>query len=191
MNTLGWIFILAGLMVVRSVYKGRIKEIGVDLSDGFLAFVQGDVKGLQGVLARTGEGFVPAVGVTGTAIGGAAGNWATGIISQYKLGNVKPHVAEAAKKYGQQFGVKDIGGYRAVGSVSNSDHPKGRALDFMIDAKTDKARGDALAAALLADPMVTYVIWDKKINTKDGRDWRDYEGPSDHTDHVHASFKEV
>lgn len=191
MNTIGWLLILGGFLLGRAVIRGRVMNLGEDLSDALLAIVRGDTKEFTAVLNRTGEGFIPEVGVTGDAVGGAAANGAWAITGQikYKLGNVKPHVAAAASKYGPQFGITDIGGYRAVGSVPGSDHPKGLALDFMIDAKKDKARGDALAAALLQDPQVKYVIWDKRINDRrNSKGWQPYSGPSDHTDHVHASF---
>lgn len=193
MNTLGWILILASLLMIRSVMKGRVMNIGEDLSDAFLALVQGDTDELTAVLKREGDGFIPAEGVMGSAVGGAAGNAAQAIVAAYKLGPVKAHVKKAAEHFGPRFGIKDIGGWRAVGSVKNSDHPKGLALDFMVSAKSpeSKARGDALAAALLNERgqwKVKYVIWNKKINQGNG--WESYSGPSDHTDHVHASFYE-
>ena len=55
MNTLGWIFILAGILLARSVSKGRVMNIGEDLSDGFLAFAQGDQDKLKEVFSRTGD----------------------------------------------------------------------------------------------------------------------------------------
>ncbi len=194
MNTIGWILILAGIWLGRAVVRGRVTNVGEDLSDAALAIVRGDTKGFTEVMNRVGEGFVPAVGVTGEAVGGAAADGAWAITGQlkYKLGKVKPHVAAAASKYGPAYGITDIGGFGG-GSVPGSDHPKGLALDFMVSAKKadSKKRGDALAAALLADPQVKYVIWDKRIDNKDGKGWHSYSGPSDHTDHVHASFKEM
>jgi hypothetical protein len=121
-------------------------------------------------------------GGTGTFVPRTVGD------GKYNLGPVKPHVAAAARTYGIRFGIDDIGGF-GPGSVSGSDHPRGLALDFMVSASKEQAKGDALAAALLADPSVTYVIWNRKINTKNGKGWRAYFGPSAHTDHVHASFK--
>lgn len=192
MNTLAWVLILGAILIMRAIYKGRLMNIGEDLSDGFLALVSGDDKKFTEVLARTGDSATPTAGIGGSLPGFVGGQFADATVGSYKLGGVKAHVKAAAEKYGPQFGIKDIGGYRAVGSVSNSDHPKGLALDFMVSAKTDKARGDALANALLADPQVTYVIWDKRIHSRDARGWRPYSGgPSDHTDHVHASFKAV
>lgn len=191
MNTLAWILILSGLWLGRAVLRGRVMNIGEDLSDAALAVVRGDTAEFTKVMARTGEGFIPAVGVTGEAVGSTAADAAWAITGQvkYQLGSVKSHVAAAASKYGPKYGIKEIGGYRSKGSVPNSDHPKGLALDFMVSAKDpeSKKRGDALAAELLTDPLVTYVIWNKQINSKNG--WKPYNGPSDHTDHVHASFK--
>jgi hypothetical protein len=154
--------------------------------------LQDPVGGPVGVVRDVLSGKVPTPGVQKvTPAGGASGGSGGSIPSvsgKYKLGAVKPHVEAAANKYGPKFGISDIGGLGG-GSVPNSDHPRGLALDFMISAKTDLARGNALAAALLADSSVTYVIWNRKINSKNGKGWRAYFGPSNHTDHVHASFK--
>lgn len=190
MNTLAWILILSAIILARAVMKGRVMNIGEDLSDAFLALVRGESKDLEEVFARTGDGITPASGVVGASIGSTAANAAWRIVGKYTLGNVKPHVAAAAKRYGEAYGIKTVYGYRSTGSVPNSDHPKGLALDFMVSAKSaeSKERGDALASALLQDSQVTYVIWNKKIRKRGESEWRDYSGPSDHTDHVHASF---
>lgn len=55
MNTLGWFLILLGGLVVRSVFKGRVMNIGEDLSDAFLAIVSGKSDDLQEVFNRTGD----------------------------------------------------------------------------------------------------------------------------------------
>lgn len=111
----------------------------------------------------------------------------------YDLGNVKPWVKAAANSLGKKFGIKDIGGWRAQGSVPGSLHPKGRAIDLMTSNKSvgqnlaDFARANAKALG------ITEVIWNRKIWTtrraKEG--WRPYSGPSDHTDHVHLSFQDT
>jgi hypothetical protein len=107
----------------------------------------------------------------------------------YALGAVKPHVKKAAEYFGQKHGYSVVYGWRAVGSVPNSDHPKGLALDFM---GSNKAKGDALATDALAQKAtfgITYVIWRRRINK--GAGWEYYDGPSDHYDHVHISFGET
>lgn len=55
MNTIAWVLILIGVLVARATSKGRIMNIGEDLSDSFLALVSGDFKGVTAVLGRTGD----------------------------------------------------------------------------------------------------------------------------------------
>lgn len=105
----------------------------------------------------------------------------------YKLGAVKPSVVAAVNYFGPKYGIKTVYGWRAVGSVPDSDHPKGLAADFMT---RDKNVGDALAADLVANASawnIKYVIWWRKIWTPE-KGWHNYTGPIPHTDHVHASF---
>lgn len=105
----------------------------------------------------------------------------------YDLGDVKPWVADAADTLGKKFGISTIGGWRAHGSVPNSDHPKGLALDLMTRSK---AVGDKLADFAVKNAKalgITYVIWWHQIWTP-GKGWHKYTGPSPHTDHVHVSF---
>jgi hypothetical protein len=105
----------------------------------------------------------------------------------YRLGQVEAHVRKAADYFGERHGISNIGGWRAKGSVPGSDHPKGLALDYMTRSKS---KGDALARDLIANAKawnVKYVIWWRQI-WHPGKGWSDYDGPSDHTDHVHASF---
>lgn len=115
----------------------------------------------------------------------------TGKSRKYGLQGVSSATSKAADYFGSKYGIKTIGGYRPHGSVPGSDHPKGRALDYMIDnIKNGKATGDALANDLIKNYKawnVKYVIWNRYIWSP-GKGWRRYSGPSPHTDHVHASF---
>jgi hypothetical protein len=54
-NTLAWVFILGGILMMRQVAKGRVLNIGEDLSDAFLAGVAGDSAGVVAVLKRKGD----------------------------------------------------------------------------------------------------------------------------------------
>lgn len=183
MNTVAWLLILGALLLIRQVFKGRVMNLGEDLSDSFLAILQGDADGLTEVLSRTGE----ATTVSEAPPASTGMGVAPSVDGNYKLNGVKPVAKAAADHFGVKYGIKDIGGV-GKGSVRDSDHPNGLALDFMTK---DKAKGDALAADLVANAKtwhVKYVIWYKRINTLDGRGWRPYSGPSNHTDHVHASF---
>lgn len=109
----------------------------------------------------------------------------------YSLGTVKPWVASAADLIGNMFGITTVGGYREHGSVKNSDHPKGLALDFMTN---NQNTGNAIrdyAIQHAGQLGVHYVIYNRKIYTSEN-EWqpRDYDGPSPHTDHVHISFND-
>ncbi len=112
----------------------------------------------------------------------------TGGSHNYKLKGVTSTTSKAANYWGGKYGIKDVGGYREHGSVPGSDHPKGKALDFMT--YKDKKKGTALANDIVKNYkawQVKYVIWNKHIWSP-GRGWRKYSGPSPHTDHVHVSF---
>jgi len=78
-------------------------------------------------------------------------------------------------------------GWRATGSVPDSDHPKGLAADVVI---TSRSMGDQIAQWFIDHAGVfgtKYVIWQRRIWTP-SQGWHPYSGPSPHTDHVHISF---
>jgi len=105
----------------------------------------------------------------------------------WDLGKVKPWVKSAGEYFGKKYDIKNIGGWRAQGSVPGSLHPKGRALDLMTSSRS---KGDQIAADAIKNHKalgVTQVIWYRRIWTPE-RGWHPYSGPSAHTDHVHLSF---
>jgi hypothetical protein len=133
-------------------------------------------------------------GAIGQAVGGITANFTYsngGISRKYHLSRVSSNTAKAADYFGSMFGIRNIGGYSAHGSVPGSDHPKGRALDFMINnMKNGHSIGTALANRVIQNAKawnVKYVIWNRYIWFP-GRGWHKYSGPSPHTDHVHVSF---
>ncbi len=105
------------------------------------------------------------------------------------LGDIKPWVTDAARYFGCQFGKPVMHG---VGPRPNpSDHPRGLALDFMVDRRT----GDALASCALNNWEaldIKYMIWRQRITFGSG--WErmaDRGGPTaNHMDHVHVSFED-
>jgi hypothetical protein len=104
-----------------------------------------------------------------------------------RLGPVQPHVRTAAEVLGCAFGKPTVLGIAGRGGPS--DHPKGRALDFLVDRPT----GDALAACAVRNREalgVSYVIWRQRIDTGGGfRPMEDRGSPTaNHFDHVHVSF---
>lgn len=62
-----------------------------------------------------------------------------------------------------------------------------------IDVDKDGIVVNELLAAVVRDPRVAYVIWNKRIAsaTDDGIpwDWEPYDGENDHTHHIHISIK--
>jgi len=108
-------------------------------------------------------------------------------VSEAGLGAVKPFVRTAAQLLGCKFGKPTMYGVAGRGGVS--DHPSGKAVDFMVDRST----GDALAACALRNKAalgITYVIWRQRINF--GQGWQGMEDrggvTANHYDHVHVSF---
>lgn len=105
---------------------------------------------------------------------------------KYHLGKVSTNTAAAADYFGNKFGIKTVYGFGA-GSVPGSDHPKGRALDYMIKSRS---QGTALANDVIKNASkwkIKYVIWNRYIwNPQQG--WHHYSGKNPHTDHVHVSF---
>lgn len=105
-----------------------------------------------------------------------------------QLGAVKPHVRAAATFIGCRYGEPTVLG--VAGRAGTSDHPSGKALDFMVD----KATGNAIAACALRNQEelgVSYVIWRQRINFGSG--WKPMEDrggdTANHMDHVHVSFE--
>ncbi|WP_139307033.1 hypothetical protein [Modestobacter sp. DSM 44400] len=100
-----------------------------------------------------------------------------------------------------------IGGWRAAGSVPDSDHPKGKAIDVMVTTNGQNAAGvqqrlgDDIATYMTRNATtlgVKYVIWDNRIWTPRSG-WRTYcrstcpQGSVNptylHQDHVHISVQ--
>jgi len=97
-------------------------------------------------------------------------------------------VRSAAQFLGCTFGEPTVLG--VAGRSNASDHPRGRALDFMVD----RATGDRLAACAIRhreELGISYVIWRQRIDTGSGfRPMADRGSPTaNHFDHVHVSFE--
>lgn len=92
--------------------------------------------------------------------------------------------------------LTSIYGWRSSSDYS-TDHPNGRAVDFMIPSyKTNKAQGDLVAAYVIANGKnmhVTYVIWQQRIYTMSSGKWKAMANrgsdTANHKDHVHVSFE--
>lgn len=87
----------------------------------------------------------------------------------------------------QLFPKLTIYGWRSVGSVPNSDHPKGKALDIM---NPTSGQANAIIITFMGLPGATYWIWNRERAARN-KGWKveKYLGPSPHLDHVHLSFE--
>ncbi len=103
------------------------------------------------------------------------------------LGGVTKAARAAAGFFGCRFGEPTM--YGVAGRGGASDHPSGRAVDFMVG----RATGDALAACALENMDtfgISYVIWRQRINYGSGWVGMEDRGgvTANHVDHVHVSF---
>lgn len=103
------------------------------------------------------------------------------------FGSVDGGVAAAGEQLRCAFGVDRV--YGVAGRSNASDHPAGKALDFMVD----RATGERLAEYALANRErlgISYVIYRQRIDTGDGWESMEDRGgvTANHMDHVHISF---
>jgi len=144
MSTIGWVFILIGVLIIRQVAKGRVLNTMEDLSDAFLAIVSGDSQGLTGVVTRTGdynqpsqavinEGAAPAQGIANAKLLDAAvalGNsakgyrWAATGPNYYDCSGLVYRAAQRVGYTGRRFttaDVDDVKSFQPVDKPSNGD----------------------------------------------------------------------
>jgi hypothetical protein len=180
MNTLAWVFIFVGFVVIRSASKGRgLSAIPTDLGDLFTAILSNDMTSVKDVLNRqTVSADEP------TRIWKAKPD-------TYNLGKVDPTLNAIANDVGARFALTTIGGYRA--SDPYPDHPSGKAADFMVG--NDTAKGDAIVAYLQANAGafgVKYLMWRQRSWTPE-RGWKAMtsrgSATANHMDHVHLTIK--
>ncbi|GAA2871206.1 hypothetical protein GCM10010472_30730 [Pseudonocardia halophobica] len=133
--------------------------------------------------AETSASSAP--GSAGGENGPVARNCAAGTTG---FGAVAAGVAEAGEQLRCMFGVDTV--YGVAGRSNASDHPAGKALDFMAT----RASGDRLAEYATANMKrlgISYVIYRQRINTGGG--WESMEdrggATANHMDHVHISFE--
>lgn len=103
------------------------------------------------------------------------------------FGAVAASTATAGQQLRCMFGVDTV--YGVAGRASTSDHPKGKALDFMVD----QATGEKLAAYArqnMDELGISYVIYRQRIDTGSGWEGMEDRGgeTANHMDHVHISF---
>jgi hypothetical protein len=161
-STLAWLFIFAGIVVIRSVSKGRgITDIPGDLGDLLTAALTNDPKALRAVLARGNADLATPVNIDPAA----PSNGPFPTEDTYNLGTlVDPKLIVIANEVGRRHRISKIIGYRPFeGKYGDDAHSSGKAIDMFV---TSKSAGDAIAADLLANASryhITYVIWYQRI----------------------------
>lgn len=190
----------------RHVLPMRVSTLTLTAATPVLAKADAAAEVLATVPARTTlrgttvDGEALSNGFTAVIWNGAVA-WITAAPKSVSLGsssldrlepNGKAAVIEVREKFPQ---IATIHGWRSSSGYS-SDHPNGRAVDFMIpDYKHNKELGDALAQYFidnLSRLNGTYVIWRQRIWTPYNGKWKamDDRGgdTANHYDHVHVSF---
>ena len=130
-------------------------------------------------------------------------------VKGHEYGGVYNYVARSGDAAKDRFSPSSISGVGERGNMS--DHPDGRALDFMVPKSGKKGAEMAeYFRANAAAQNATYVIWNDKIwsKGKNNGGWKDYVNPQlkdkkltkaqlqdpkydtlQHRDHVHVSYE--
>ena len=144
----------------------------------------GEARDAAGVWAAAAAEITPSDRGPGGRAGQAASSCPAGTKG---FGAVAAEVREAGEQLRCMFAVNTV--YGVAGRSNASDHPAGRALDFMASWAT----GDRLAeyaAANMERLGISYVIYRQRINTGNGWERMEDRGgaTANHMDHVHVSF---
>lgn len=147
MTTIGWVMILMAMLIIRQIFKGRVKDIGSDMSDAFIALVSGDTKGLTAVFARTADAGTADVVASdpmpaqNSATGLLAAAVALGSGKKYVFGSAGPDtydcsglVYRAAQKIGYTGSRFYTGNFAITPSTANfwRSVPQGQAGDVVL-----------------------------------------------------------
>jgi NlpC/P60 family protein len=138
-NTVGWLLIFSSIILARQVTKGRVMNLGEDLSDAFIAIASGDTTGLGEVLARTGDSTNPVDLGVGDLTYKGHGNPANAADKTTPVNNATilreaVNLGEAAKGY--RFGASGPDYYDCSGLVwracQKAGYTGGRFTTFTI-----------------------------------------------------------
>lgn len=173
------------------------KLAGPNLSAGdFAKLTAGAIQKIAPTAGAALKVAMEAMALSGGGFSIGSGNW-----GPPNLHGLAANTLAAENFVKSHFGINNIGGWSPSGSVATSDHPKGKAIDVMIDkwrTAAGIAEGNKVAAYFTGHPNdfgTKYAIWRNRIDTGSG--WRPYTRSdrgniSDptlaHMDHVHVSF---
>jgi cell wall-associated NlpC family hydrolase len=141
MTTIGWLFILAAAVILRSVFKGRVAELPVDTRDMLLGALRGDFEAVKEAAARTGEGLQPTLVAEGSptvsgVAGGSGGPTGAALVAEMKrLGDGKRYVWSGTFAPGSGGG--DCSGlvWRAVKNLGIYTGPRFTTFTFPLQSK--------------------------------------------------------
>lgn len=161
MNTIAWLSILTGALLIRQVAKGRVKETPSDMSDLFVALVTGNLGDIRATFNQPGQSglvltpsdLTQTTATTGDAVGGGVGTLAGGVL----LGEVQK-LGKAATGY--TWGAVGPTRYDCSGIVwramRNMGYKGARFTTFTFDA-VGRKYGIRVASPKVGD----VVVWNK------------------------------
>jgi len=134
---------------------------------------------------------------------GPVDGYATSVKATKCLKGPQPGAVLFRKFILEHLGGGDSGICRGCeGKPAKSEHNEGRAWDWKVNVNNpaDVERVNLFFHWLFApgpngEPHanlrragIRYVIWDRRIWSAGSKEWRPYNGPSPHRDHVHITF---
>lgn len=175
---------------VGGLYLAYVGIRDVPFVEGLRSVLRGEVPAgavkdpSQSLVARLGSGVATAATFDSSVTAGDTG-------TDRLVGNA----VMGYRVLKQAFPYLHFGGWRATGSVASSRHPMGKAVDVNGGpfGRGKVAQADATARQVIARFKTTAGartwIWNRQIATR-AKGWvaRPYNGPSDHTDHVHLDW---
>lgn len=112
------------------------------------------------------------------------------------MATVPPSIKAAFSQADARWPGRDTGADGSIGDAAHasraSDHnPDSRGIVHAFDLTHDPGAGvdgNLTSEMAVNDPRTKYVIWNRRINSRDGRGWRPYSGSNPHTHHIHVSI---
>lgn len=161
MQTIAWLFIIAAIVLIRQVSKGRADKLPEDLRDFWLALLSGDNAGMREVAGRTGDTLTPTQAtapegsstISGTA-GGTGGGSTSGaalLAEARKLG------AAAGNRY--VWGATGPNSYDCSGLVWRAARNIGVYKGARFTTYTFRAQSKGWAQEVKSPAVGDIVLW--------------------------------
>lgn len=92
MTVLGYVAILAGVLLIRQVAVGRALETPDDIRGMFVAALQGDFSGVKTITGQRGSAFSPGASASASSASFVPGGSSALLSEMHRLGDGKPYV---------------------------------------------------------------------------------------------------